>query len=121
MSIVDDEKYRKYRRHMQSLGKALWTTSQGPSRYEEDFEMIEITCICKNQASSRDDLSPAKIQGIMKGLTRNKPADIHGLTVDHFLHAGPETQKLLQNNIKYRPFLCDPPHLEVPLPPIKTI
>ncbi len=102
--IVDDVKYetkedicQAWAKHFRNL--ATPELSQDGSRYKQDVDNIAITC--NRQKTPLEELSLADVQSLLKGLNRNKAADVHGLTVEHFLHAGPHTLQLLQKIINF--------------------
>ncbi len=102
--IVDDMKYetkddicQAWAKHFRRL--ATPETSQDGSRYEQDVE--NIATICNRQVAAAEELNSSDVQNLLKGLNRNKAADVHGLTVEHFLHAGPNTLQLLQKIMNF--------------------
>ncbi len=52
-------------------------------------DVIDIELVCSHQTTPRSQLVSGDVMALIKALNRNKAADIHGLTAEHLLYAGP--------------------------------
>ncbi len=65
-------------------------------------DVIDIEIICSRVSDPTTPLDAEKIEALIRELNRNKAADIHGLTAEHLIHAGPaaiQTIQLIMNQI----------------------
>ena len=95
---VDDKVYKSvneiltaWRRHFGALA-----TSTDHQEFEEEYrqlvasEMLDIMDICSSLPTqdSGDCVSEQQVREAMESMNRGKAADIHGVTVEYFLHGG---------------------------------
>ncbi len=68
----------------------LATPELRPSESPYYRDVIDIEVICQSETYQHTPLETTDVTALIKALNRNKAADIHGLTAEHFIHAGPE-------------------------------